>query len=142
MRLYFAMRDTYKPNFVPSNAIFQRRSNGDDHSSRPYVAARLERPTRKRCRSKPTLGRAARSRFPIWSCTTRSLPGHRVSPPMPVSSYLTVSPITASGWSILCCTCRHSLLHECPDVIRLAALWCSDFPLRPRPQRPSSMPHS
>ena len=25
----------------------------------------------------------------------------------PVSSYLTVSPITPRGWSILCCTCRH-----------------------------------
>src|SRR5204863_2410836 len=27
--------------------------------------------------------------------------------PSPVSSYLTVSPITLSGWSVLCCTCRH-----------------------------------
>lgn len=76
---------------------FRTRKCSDDHSSRPSVTERLKQPTRKRCRPRPTLGRAARSRFPIWSCTTRSLPGHRVSPPMPVSSYLTVSPITAEA---------------------------------------------
>jgi hypothetical protein len=27
-------------------------------------------------------------------------------------SYRHVSPITVSGWSVLCCTCRHSLLRE------------------------------
>lgn len=32
------------------------------------------------------------------------------------------------GWNSLCCTCRHRFA-RCPDVIRLAALWCSDFPL-------------
>jgi hypothetical protein len=56
----------------------------------------------------------------------------RLSPTAPVSSYLTVSPITfgiSKGWNILCCTCRHPPLGGRPDVIRLVALWCSDFPL-------------
>ena len=33
------------------------------------------------------------------------------------------------GWFVFCCTCRHPVLPGCPDVIRLVALWCSDFPL-------------
>ena len=48
-----------------------------DHSSRPSVAGRLKRPTRRR----GAPARSARSdgppfaRLPIWSCTARSLPG-------------------------------------------------------------------
>ena len=70
-------------------------------------------------------------RFPIWPCTTRSLPGRDCYQHTPVSSYLTLSPVTPTdrGRSTLCCTCRHPDLSECPDVIRLAALRCSDFPL-------------
>ena len=37
------VKRVYKPNFVPA-------LTGDDHSSRPTVACRLERPTRKRRR--------------------------------------------------------------------------------------------
>ena len=33
------------------------------------------------------------------------------------------------GWFIFCCTCRPWTLIQRPDVIRLAALRCSDFPL-------------
>ena len=35
-----------------------------------------------------------------------------------------------SGWSTFCCTCRRRTLARRPEVIRLAALWCSDFPLK------------
>src|SRR5437588_8799941 len=53
------------------------RLRGGDHSSRPSVAGRLKRPTRRR--SAPDgrdFGRAALSDdLPIWSCTARSLPG-------------------------------------------------------------------
>src|SRR5437763_10310668 len=53
------------------------RFRGGDHSSRPAVAGRLKRPTRRR--SAPDgrdFGRAALSDdLPIWSCTARSLPG-------------------------------------------------------------------
>lgn len=55
-------------------------------------------------------------------------------PSTPVSSYPTLSPFTPTnrGSFTLCCTCRHSDKSERPDVIRLAALWCSDFPLSHR----------
>ncbi len=51
----------------------------------------------------------------------------RLSPDAPVSSYLTVSPITFR----LVCSLLHlssDVFHTRPDVIRLAALRCSDFP--------------
>lgn len=69
---------------------------GGNHSSRPYVTERLERPTRKRCPdfAGPSGGQPD-PRFPIWSCTTRSLPGRAMLPRTPVSPYLTVSPITS-----------------------------------------------
>src|SRR5687767_12744991 len=48
----------------------------------------------------------------------------------------------SKGRFVFCCTCRHPRLDGCPDVIRLVALWCSDFPLplreataRPAPMR-------
>src|SRR5438270_8350591 len=33
------------------------------------------------------------------------------------------------GWFVFCCTCRRTDFVRRPDVIRLAALRCSDFPL-------------
>src|SRR3954451_18890785 len=39
------------------------------------------------------------------------------------------------GWFIFCCTCRRWTRIQRPDVIRLAALRCSDFPLLPRQKR-------
>jgi len=58
----------YKPNLVSAEADY-------DHSSSPDVAIGIERPTRKRPRIAPEPERAARSRFPIWPCTAKSLPG-------------------------------------------------------------------
>ena len=45
--------------------------------------------------------RAVHKHFPIWSCTTRSLPGREMLPLPPVSSYLTISPITPWGAGLL-----------------------------------------
>ena len=75
----------------------------------------------RRCR------RAARKRFPIWSCTARSLPGRAcyqtrrwaLTPPFHPS------PRKAGLFSVALVVTRFT---GCPDVIRLAALWCSDFP--------------
>ena len=50
-------------------------------------------------------------------------------PDTPVSSYLTVSPITSCEAGIFSVALVVTLFQMCPDVIRLAALWCSDFPL-------------
>ena len=112
----------YKPNLVP---VF----TGSDHSSRPCVTARLKRPTRKRRRIASTPERAAQSRFPIWPCTARSLPGPWLLPVTPVSSYLTISPITSCEAGILSVALVVARkMRARPDVIRPAALWCSDFP--------------
>jgi len=69
--------------------------------------------------------------FPIWSCTTRSLPGRECYHHTPVSSYLTVSPITLAGWSVLCCTCRRLISQtpgrypaRCPKVFGLSSDHC------------------
>lgn len=40
-------------------------------------------------------------RFPIWPCTARSLPGRDLLPDTPVSSYLTLSPITCKQAGLL-----------------------------------------
>ena len=53
---------------------FAKRQSGN-HSSRLFVTEKLERPTRKRLRPESrTLSGQLKIRFPIWSCTTRSLP--------------------------------------------------------------------
>jgi len=77
-------------------------------------------------------------RFPIWSCTTRSLPGRRcyhrrrwalTSPFHPL-------PLARLEYSLL--HLSSSAISGRPDVIRLAALWCSDFPrLLSQPRLPS-----
>jgi hypothetical protein len=50
-------------------------------------------------------------------------------PDAPVSSYLTISPITSCEAGIFSVALVVVRFHALPDVIRLAALWCSDFPL-------------
>jgi hypothetical protein len=50
-------------------------------------------------------------------------------PRTPVSSYLTVSPITSCEAGLFSVALVVIRFHGRPDVIRLAALWCSDFPL-------------
>jgi hypothetical protein len=88
--------------------FFARRQSGN-HSSRLFVTEKLERPTRKRCRFAPeTLSGPLKNRFPIWSCTTRSLPSRNVLPRALTRSYRVVSPITLTGWFVFCCTCRRS----------------------------------
>ena len=58
-----------------------------------------------------------------------------LSPDAPVSSYLTISPITAeaAGLFSVALVVAQTFAWR-PDVIRLAALGCSDFPLLPRRQ--------
>ena len=117
------MKRVYKPNLVSGS------KPGGDHSSRPCVTTWLKRPTRKRRRVSSSPERAAQFSFPYLALHREEFTWPRLSPATPVSSYLTVSPITLSGWSILCCTCRPRVFTRVPVVIRLAALWCSDFPL-------------
>ena len=135
------------------------RLRGGDHSSRPSVAGRLKRPTRRR--SAPLgrdFGRAALSDdLPIWSCTARSLPGHACHHARRCA--LTLSPVgphrfthhplpppggegpLAGLFSVALVVApppdgcsRSPFAAGRPAVSGLAALWCSDFPL-PRPRK-------
>lgn len=112
------MKRVYKPNLVPSK-------NGGDHSSWPSVTRQLERPTRKRVNgtSSPNVslfGLAPRGVYLADGCY------------QPVAGELLPHPFTHHRDES---RLVYSLLHlssfpkERPDVIRLAALWCSDFPL-------------
>ena len=121
-----------KPSFVPVDPT------DGNHSSRPAVTDRLKRPTRKRCRLQPTLGRAVRCTFSYLVLHREEFAWPQLLPTTPVSSYLTVSPITVisyikleiqnDGWPVLCCTCRHSPKRmpgcypaRCPKVFGLSS---------------------
>src|SRR5215210_5776518 len=93
-----------------------------DHSSRPYVAGRLKRPTRRRGAPKRAFGRAALCPPPYLVLHREEFTWPRLSPDAPVRSYF--KPVRAApfhpspaaeapesrpaGWSVLCCTCRHT----------------------------------
>jgi len=61
------------------NSVSRRSATANDHSSTPAIARRLQRPTRWRSPppKRKRLGRAARSRHPIWSCSVRGFACHR-----------------------------------------------------------------
>jgi len=76
--------------------------------------------------------------FPYLALHREEFTWPHLLPDTPVSSYLTVSPITHDikpGAGIFSVALVVTLLQRCPVVIRLAALWCSDFPLSPRQKR-------
>ena len=78
-----------KPNFVAGPKV------GGNHSSGPFVAERLERPTRKRRRLSPALSGQLKKAFPYLVLHHEEFTWPRLLPDAPVSSYLTVSPITS-----------------------------------------------
>jgi len=47
-------------------------------------------------------------RFPIWSCTTRSLPGRACYQTRRWALTPPFHPSPLQGWSVFCCTCRRS----------------------------------
>ena len=73
--------------------------------------------------------RAAQKVFPSLVLHHEEFTCPNTLPPSPVSSYPTISPFTfyKAGWLSVALVVTE--LNRCPDVIRLAALWCSDFPL-------------
>src|SRR5271166_1315342 len=129
----------------PLNAGGDKERHGD-HSSRPYIAARLQRPTRKLWRTEP-----ARSRRSFRSTHHCAEPKERRDPPLfglapcgvfpataiaggAVRSYRTFSPLPRLRGAV--CFLWHSpstpLERRRPDVIRHTTLWSSDFPLPAR----------
>ena len=117
------MKRVYKPNPVSANG-------GGDHSSRPTVTCRLERPTRKRRPIARTLDGP--------SIAFSYLALHHEEFTWPSSVATDAGELLPHRFTLDPCGQVYSLLHlsssshqGCPDVIRLAALWCSDFPLLP-----------
>lgn len=97
------VKRVYKPNPV------SRTSRDGDHSSGRDVTDTLKRPTRKRCSVlKRVFSWAAEISLPYLALHHEEFAWPPLLPTTPVSSYLTVSPITSKdrGWSLLCCTCR------------------------------------
>jgi hypothetical protein len=110
------------------HTAFHRRSG--NHLSRPYVAIRLERPTRTR-------GGPPRC-VPTRSCSGWGLPSQRVSALL-VRSYRTVAPLPVpvplqgGHWpSAVCISVALSLGSLPLGITQHPALWSSDFP-RMRP---------
>ena len=97
------MEQAYKPNFVTGRSrttiipLGRKLPSGssDLPGNAVDVAAEQER--------------AVPLAFPYLVLHHEEFTRPRVLPLAPVSSYLTVSPITrtSSGWSAFCCTCRH-----------------------------------
>jgi hypothetical protein len=114
-----------------------------DHSSRPYVAVRLERPTRDR--GGPPLVRPLRARTTLFGLAPGGV--YHASPVTraPVRSYRTVSPLPAPALADAggLFSVALSLGSPPPGVTRHPALWSSDFPPPGRscPRRRSPIPH-
>ena len=116
------MKRVYKPNLVPRfhvvAIIHLGRALPHGSSGLPGNAAGSLR----------TPERAAQFSFPYLALHREEFTWPQLLPTTPVSSYLTVSPITLSGWYILCCTCRHPLSRvpgrypaRCPMVFGLSS---------------------
>ena len=88
-KMPLAVERACKPNPVSAQCA------GGVHSSRPFVAERLKRPTRKR-RSvfRQNRKQAASISFPYLALHREEFAWPNMLPRSPVSSYLTVSPIT------------------------------------------------
>src|SRR5829696_2860807 len=140
-----------------------------DHSSRPYVAGRLKRPTRRRGAPGRAFGRAALCPPPYLVLHREEFTWPRLSPRAPVRSYF--KPVRAAPFhpspaarprragplaglfsvALVVARTASELLSQPsagrrPAVSGLAALRCSDFPLpaprgaRQRPPDPFSNP--
>ena len=74
----------------------------DSHSSGHYVTAGLKQPTRIR--------RGSHHRIPIWSCSGRGLPRHKLLPAVRCALTAPFHPYHLTWRSSLCCTCRQLTL--------------------------------
>ena len=87
-KMPLAVERACKPNPVSAQCA------GGVHSSRPFVAERLKRPTRKLRQLSPITERAVPIAFPYLALHREEFTWPPLLPAAPVSSYLTVSPIT------------------------------------------------
>jgi len=118
------LEQTCKPN--PVSAL---RQTAIIHLGEPLPIRSSDLPEFAGCVAAPIERAAQILRIPIWSCTTRSLPGRAC---YHTRRWALTPPFHPSPFAGLVCFLLHlssSAYRERPDVIRLAALWCSDFPL-------------
>src|SRR5262249_38325495 len=107
-----------------------QRCRCDGHSSRPAIAGRLKRPTRKfGAPSRHALGCYHPGSFPIWSCSVWGLPcpAHYCAGGALLPHLFTLIPPSGTVcflWHFPSNVLEHAL----PDVIRHTALRSSDFP--------------
>jgi len=95
------LEQTCKPN--PVSAL---RQTAIIHLGEPLPIRSSDLPEFAGCVAAPIERAAQILRIPIWSCTTRSLPGRAcyhtrrwaLTPPF--------HPSPLRGWSVFCCTCR------------------------------------
>ena len=133
-----SMEQACKPNFVTGQWPI------DDHSSRPAVTHRLERPTRERCRcchrigtgrpiSVPLFGLAPRGVYPAADVTIHAceLLPHR----------FTHHPAQKGPAGLLSVALVVTRQSGCPDVIRLAALLVFGLSSARKERRPSGLLH-
>jgi len=128
----------------------QDKERHDGHSSRPCIAARLQRPTRELWRAEPArrprrailpylvllrVGFSLPPPLPAARCAlTAPFHPYSAQPPQRTHSALSGALLRLLGWSDgAVCFLWHfpstALKGRCPDVIRHTALWSSDFPL-------------
>ena len=127
----YAMEPACKPNFVhPRMAAIIRlgRSSPNGSSDLPGNAVGPKAGTERAAQRVSLFGLAPRGVYLATTVTNRAgelLPHlftHRLR-------HFKSEIQNTKGRNILCCTCRHPDFSGRPDVIRLVALWCSDFPL-------------
>jgi hypothetical protein len=110
------------------NSVFAVRRIAIIHLGRPLPNGSSGLPGNAACLSTGTEPSRFLS-FPYLALHREEFTWPRVLPPAPVSFYLTVSPITSKRLVYSLLHLSSPAINGRPDVIRLAALWCSDFPL-------------
>ena len=116
------MQPACKPDSVPDLFSAKELKSGFHHFSGHDITTVIVRPTPRHRTSSP------KSRY-TWSRNPQGV-RHPVSPPDPVSSYLTFSPLSRhvmSGW-LFSATLLYP--HGYLPVRKYGALCCPDFPFR------------
>ena len=126
-----------------SRILYARLSKRDDHSSRPYIAVRLKRPTRAlwrtepaRCRRTPTFAgcpilreaKGGKRHPPLFGLAQCGVCHAPLIAERAVRSYRTFSPLPLRAVCSLWHFPSTGLDASIPDVIRHTALRSSDFP--------------
>jgi hypothetical protein len=98
-----AARRVYKPNFVTAQSAATII-----HLGQWLPKGSSDLPGNADGRGRRSDGRSELT-FPYLVLHREEFTWPSLSPDLPVSFYLTISPITREGWFAFCCTCRHPM---------------------------------